>query len=543
MQSPRISFHKAAVVLIATCAAFQTNQAAAGTAASTDLSIEKVASTSPIAAGEVETFTIIVTNNGPNAADGTVVNDALPSGATFVSVSDPGGFCTETSGVVNCSLGRLEPNTSQTITIQATLNANGQVINTANVRYQGGCDFDQTNNSASATVTVTAGGQGPGSDLQITKTDLQDPVAVGSILTYQIDVVNNGPADAQDVVFTDKLPSGADFISVSSSASDSCTELDGIVSCNIGTLVNGTSATVLVSVRPNFGGLIANSASARSSTNQSAQLSNNTVTEFTTVTGLPLCLCCEAQEPVDLEVIKTDSPDPAIVGQPLTYTITATNVGTTSATGVLVTDTLPGSVTFVSATSTGGTCSRNGQKVTCTLGTLQPGENDIITIQVIPTASGTITNTVTITSIQSDLDAQDNTDTETTTVFAGEQCPDLTGMFVQQPVAQCSTRKLTQRCKVTATFAVQNLGIIPSEKSDVVLYVSNDAVLDVGDTKVGCFKAKVLKSGGNKLIKIKFTRPADVIGDFLFVGIDPCKLTPECNEQNNIIMSGPITGL
>ncbi len=55
----------------------------------------------------------------------------------------------------------------------------------------------------------------------------------------------------------------------------------------------------------------------------------------------------------DLEVTKADDPDPVLVGETLTYTIVVTNHGPSTST-VELTDTLPGSVTFVSATTTAG---------------------------------------------------------------------------------------------------------------------------------------------------------------------------------------------
>ena len=50
-----------------------------------------------------------------------------------------------------------------------------------------------------------------------------------------------------------------------------------------------------------------------------------------------------------LGVTKTDSPDPVTVGASLIYTVTVTNSGPDTATGVVVTDTLPAGATFVSA--------------------------------------------------------------------------------------------------------------------------------------------------------------------------------------------------
>jgi uncharacterized repeat protein (TIGR01451 family) len=71
-------------------------------------------------------------------------------------------------------------------------------------------------------------------------------------------------------------------------------------------------------------------------------------------------------EQADLEISKADSPDPVTVGDNLTYTITVTNNGPDAAANVVVTDTLPSGVTFVSASP--------GCVHSCWGGHVQPGE-------------------------------------------------------------------------------------------------------------------------------------------------------------------------
>jgi len=118
----------------------------------------------------------------------------------------------------------------------------------------------------------------------------------------------------------------------------------------------------------------------------------------------------------DVRVVKSASPDPALIGRPLTYTVALANDGPFAATRVRLTDTLPASVLFASAASTAGTCGEADGVVTCNLGTLASGAGATVTIVVRPTRLGTITNTATATAPQTDPNQGNNTATVATTV-------------------------------------------------------------------------------------------------------------------------------
>jgi uncharacterized repeat protein (TIGR01451 family) len=83
-------------------------------------------------------------------------------------------------------------------------------------------------------------------DLSITKSDTPDPVTPGGTLTYSLDVTNNGSGDATNVIVTDTLPLGVTFDPATSSPG--CAELGGVVTCDLGDLANGASATVTIVV-------------------------------------------------------------------------------------------------------------------------------------------------------------------------------------------------------------------------------------------------------------------------------------------------------
>ncbi|HEY3311314.1 MAG TPA: hypothetical protein VGK00_06700 [Anaerolineales bacterium] len=141
----------------------------------------------------------------------------------------------------------------------------------------------------------------------------------------------------------------------------------------------------------------------------------------------------------DLSVTKSDSPDPVVQGQPLSYSLVVTNHSIdTVANGVVVTDTLDANTTFVSGTWTGGTCTAAAGVVTCNVGALTPLQSVTITVNTTVSATaptgnttgdqpigGTCTvgtgfdlcNTVSVTEITSDPDATNNTDSEPTNVL------------------------------------------------------------------------------------------------------------------------------
>jgi uncharacterized repeat protein (TIGR01451 family) len=119
----------------------------------------------------------------------------------------------------------------------------------------------------------------------------------------------------------------------------------------------------------------------------------------------------------DVSVSKTDSPDPAKVGQNLTYTMTVTNVGSAAAGNVTLTDQLPKNAGFGSVATTRGSCSLKPEKrtVTCNLGAIAEGASATVTIVVKPTQKGTITNTATV-SAPGDSNTSNNSATATTVV-------------------------------------------------------------------------------------------------------------------------------
>ncbi len=115
-----------------------------------DLSITKTDSPDPAAPGEQITYTITVTNNGPDPATAVNVTDALPASETLVSATG----CTGTTSL-SCSLGDIAPAAQSTLQVVVTASVAGKVSNTATVSATS-TDPVSSNNSATATTSVNA---------------------------------------------------------------------------------------------------------------------------------------------------------------------------------------------------------------------------------------------------------------------------------------------------------------------------------------------------------------------------------------------------
>jgi uncharacterized repeat protein (TIGR01451 family) len=141
-------------------------------------------------------------------------------------------------------------------------------------------------------------------------------------------------------------------------------------------------------------------------------------------------------DPTDLKVTKTASAGTVSIGDTITYTIKAENLGPETATGVTVSDPLPKEVDYASATSTQGTCGLQGQKVVCSIGTLEAGptakvSSATVTLNVVARRSGASTNSASVSGEQKDP------------VSANDSAAALVTILPQVPTATCRGVKAT----------------------------------------------------------------------------------------------------
>lgn len=121
----------------------------------------------------------------------------------------------------------------------------------------------------------------------------------------------------------------------------------------------------------------------------------------------------------DLSLVKTDSVDPVDPSGSLSYTLAVTNNGPADATTVVVEDTLPTGMVYVSGTTNtpGTSCSEAGGVVTCNLADMANSATVTATIEVaVPANTGIVTNTASVSADQADLNPANNSDSEDTTI-------------------------------------------------------------------------------------------------------------------------------
>jgi uncharacterized repeat protein (TIGR01451 family) len=366
-----------------------------------DLSLTLTAAPDPVTVGQILTYTLNVSNSGPSDATGVLLSDVLPAGVTLVSVQPTQGSCNGTA-TVSCPLGTLAAGGNAMVVIQVIPNTAGNITDTANVT-SGVDDPDTTNNDASITVTVI---NLPGeADLALSLGADPDPVEVGQVLTYFVDIANFGPSDAIGVTLSDVLPAGVSLVSVQP-GQGSCVGTTTLT-CSLGTIAAGGDVSVEIQVIPNSPGSLTDTASVTSGVHD-PDTSNNDASVTVTVPG----------PAADLALTLAANPHPVLVGQLLTYTLNVSNSGPSDATDVELSDVLPAGVTLVSVLPSQGSCA-GITTISCSLGTVAAGGDASVVIQVIPTQAGNITDTASVTGSLNDPDLTNNNATVTVIVYTG----------------------------------------------------------------------------------------------------------------------------
>ncbi|HEY7327755.1 MAG TPA: isopeptide-forming domain-containing fimbrial protein [Gemmataceae bacterium] len=347
-----------------------------------DLAITKTVSNPHPAVGQQDTFTVVLTNNGPSDGTGVVVNDPLPPDLAFVSDKPtPGTTYDPTTGV--WTVGNLAVGAFVTLTLTVQNNSPNPQTNTA-IASSIERDINLINNTDSAS-------EEPLADLVVVKTVDDARPQLNQQITFTLVASNNGPGDASGVTVTDPLPPGLAFVSDIAAPPTTYDPATGV--WTIGQLAVGARTTLTITAQVDTVLPVTNVATV-GGREPDPDLTNNTSSVIVT------------PQEADLSVTKLVNQTTPIVGTPVVYTLIVHNNGPTTATDVVVTDPLPTGFVFVSATPSQGSFDPGaGQWI---IGTLPNGATATLQIVGIVVTIGPITNSASVKADQFDPDLSNN---------------------------------------------------------------------------------------------------------------------------------------
>jgi uncharacterized repeat protein (TIGR01451 family) len=128
---------------------------------------------------------------------------------------------------------------------------------------------------------------------------------------------------------------------------------------------------------------------------------------------------------VDLAVTQTDSPDPLVLGNDVTYSITVTNQGTAPASGVRLTETLASGINVLSSGPAAFNCTSVGNTISCNLGNLAAGASTSMAIVASPISAGSFTAQASVSANETDANSANNSASQTTTAQPGISIGDV----------------------------------------------------------------------------------------------------------------------
>ncbi|MGX8850335.1 DUF7507 domain-containing protein [Amedibacillus sp. YH-ame10] len=338
------------------------------------LSMEKTSDKSFVDTGDVITYSILLTNTGNADASNVVVNDAVPSGTTFVPGSLVGATGTPpTLTLINPIAAGGSATISFQVKVGTTIPTPNPVLNSATSTFTFTTDPEnpngQTGTSASNVVEIQV------NHASITTLKLVDKsfADTGDVITYTLQLQNTGNVAANNVIINDALPAGTTFVP--------------------GSLIGatGTPPTLALSAPLAAGGstTISFQAKVDATIPQPNPLVNTATTSFTYTVNPAQpdgASGSEASNSVTTqinhaEVIATKTVDKAYadVNDILLYTITLQNIGNVAASSVTLKDVIPTGTTYVAGSLTGATGTLPNLTLNAPIGA---GESAVVSFQV-----------------------------------------------------------------------------------------------------------------------------------------------------------------
>jgi uncharacterized repeat protein (TIGR01451 family) len=367
------------------------------TQAEADLVVGKRVSNPTPNVGDTITYTVRVTNDGPDTATGVTLQDILPAQVSFQSSNATQGTYDPATGT--WTVGTVAVGVTQTLTVTALVVLPHPQANTASISHADQSDPNPENNSDTASINPQQ------ADLELTKT-VNDPMPnVGETVTFLVTLTNNGPGIATGVQVTDLLPAGLTFVSATPSQG-SYASATGL--WTVGTVAAAAAPTLQIVATVVSPGNKTNVARVSAADQFDPDPGNNSA--GATVT---------AQQPgappqADLVVGKEVDNRRPNVGDTVTFFAIVTNLGPSTATGVTVSDPLPAGLILLAAIPSQG--SYDSGTGVWTVGAVTPGVTQFLQLQARVVSAVAQTNTATIShSDQFDPNPGNNTASATVT--------------------------------------------------------------------------------------------------------------------------------
>ncbi|WP_170170247.1 T9SS type A sorting domain-containing protein [Hymenobacter perfusus] len=423
-------------------------------ATSANLFTTITSSAATAAPGGPLTLTVTQGNDGLNSASNVVQTVSLPAGLTGVTVSG-GGAYNPTTGLVTFPTIETQnagSSTSYTITVNAP--AAGTLAAVASVA-SGTPDPMSANNVATTTVRVN-----PVTDVQ---TSLSGPTAVtsGQAVTYTVTTANVGNIAAANVIQTVRIPAGLTGVTVSGGGSyNSAT---GVVTFpTIASQQPGASVSNTIMYTAPASGTLNNVASVATATAETITTNNRSAVTATVT-------------PVADLAVSLSGPTTAVAGNPVTYSVTTTNNGTSSAVNSATTVQLPTGLTGVTV-SGGGTYSSATGLVTFPTIASQPAGSVTNTISFVAPTTSQLVVTANTAADNEEVTTNNSATTTTTLSAATAQTVDvqttvsanITARTPGQPVTFTVTTTNSSGSSVAATN-VQQLLYLPAGLTGVTV--------------------------------------------------------------------------
>lgn len=310
--------------------------------------------------GNPVSYSLTIVNNGPDAASSAKIVATLPAGVNFGSAAG----CSLSSNTVTCNVGALANGATRNFTLTATPVQVGGATVTVNATANEN-DPVAANNSASKTVAVTAAPP-TGADLQVSQTPGTYNAVAGTVLSVQLDVINNGPETASNVKLSNQLPLIGNVLSLPAGCSG---KSGNLVNCALGSMAQGATRSLNILVGAATPGNFTNNASI------SADQSDPTPGNNSSSKPMIITPAENNGAPVDVSLSLKASPKkiklPKVAGpaKVITYTLQVKNKLKTPANNVVATLDLPDDGTFSSATA--GCNLQENRQVICALATLK----------------------------------------------------------------------------------------------------------------------------------------------------------------------------